>query len=831
MQKHERRPAELETLPDKDLGRRIAGLNQLAWELSDTDTRQSQALSEQALELAAALPATDLAAQAGVALSLRTLSYLNMRYGKHVEALGQVTRALDIAETLGRAGTLPVELAEGLPDLYDGLGAVYAQTGSYPEALNYIHKQLAAAEQLGDKRRVTNAYNNLAYVNMAMEQNERAIATLQKCLELAAECGHTRIECIAHLNLAELYLMARDFAEAQTHCHRGLQRSQQGGYELFEIYARKTLGRIYLTRGETEQALRALDQALADARRLGSPLAELPVLIELGRGLCAAGRRDEGLEYLQRAATMATEVDGPSELAEVHLVLSDMYEQMGDAALALAHFKQGKQISEQLLSEKNNQRLQVLQVAHDTETARKEAAQLRSLNDRLEEKVAVRTAELTDTVSLLQQEIAQRERAEAEIKTMVAVLEQRVAARTEELAAIFDLIPLAGQAGDLDDLFAQVLLRIVEITHSRALCLHLLNTERSALHLAGQYNLPPSAHATVQLLEPTGGFQRWLQEGGDPLIAIDPWQRVQAQEPQAQEPQAHGPQAHGPQAHGPQVHEVQVPRALAIEGFRTYLGAQVRIAGRSEGVLSCYRATARGYSIDEIALVTALAEQIGTLMEIRRLRRQAEEMAILAERQRLARDLHDSVTQSLYSLTLFSRAGREAAVDGDTPRLQESLSALEQNTLHALREMRLLLYELRPADLAREGLQRALELRLNTVERRAGLRLDVTIGELPPLPPACELDLYHIIVEALNNVVKHAAATAVTLRLEHREGCLRLLVGDDGGGFAPEQGAGGLGLRNMRERVMRLQGQFSIISAPGAGTTVAATLPYPIASL
>jgi signal transduction histidine kinase len=302
----------------------------------------------------------------------------------------------------------------------------------------------------------------------------------------------------------------------------------------------------------------------------------------------------------------------------------------------------------------------------------------------------------------------------------------------------------------------------------------------------------------VQVVGLAGNFRRWLQQSNDPLIATN------------QETMA------------------RVPHALALEGYRTYLGAQIKIAGRTEGLLSCYRATDRGYGIDEIALVAALAEQIGTLLEIRRLRRQAEEVAILAERQRLARDLHDSVTQSLYSLTLFSRAGREATADGDALRLHESLTALEQNAMHALREMRLLLYELRPADLAREGLARALELRLNTVERRAGLRLTVSLDELPPLPPAGEVDLYHIIVEALNNVVKHAHATQVTLRLAHVPGCLRLLIADDGDGFDAQGPAGGLGLRNMRERVARLRGEIAITSAPGKGTTITAMLPYPL---
>ena len=228
--------------------------------------------------------------------------------------------------------------------------------------------------------------------------------------------------------------------------------------------------------------------------------------------------------------------------------------------------------------------------------------------------------------------------------------------------------------------------------------------------------------------------------------------------------------------------------------------------------------------MDEIAL-TALAEQMGIMLEIDRLRENAEAMAVLEERQRLARDLHDSVTQSLYSLSLFSRAGREAAEDGDTNRLNHSLTELERNTLHALREMRLLLYELRPADLEEEGLIRAIELRLNAVERRANLQLDVRLDELAGLSPSQEVELYHIVVEALNNVVKHAAATRVGLQLTQADGYLHLRIVDDGQGFDPEQTSGGMGLRNIRERVARLDGQLTIFSEPGAGTQLEAAIP------
>jgi signal transduction histidine kinase len=217
---------------------------------------------------------------------------------------------------------------------------------------------------------------------------------------------------------------------------------------------------------------------------------------------------------------------------------------------------------------------------------------------------------------------------------------------------------------------------------------------------------------------------------------------------------------------------------------------------------------------------------MGMMLETDRLRQDAKSMAVLEERQRLARDLHDSVTQSLYSLSLFSRAGREAAEDGDTDRLRHSLTELERNTLHALREMRLLLYELRPADLEQEGLIRAVELRLNTVERRVGLKLDVQLDELPGMSPSHEVELYHIILEALNNIVKHAAAGRLTLQLTHANGQIHLRIVDDGQGFDPMQTSGGLGLRNIRERVARLDGQLSIASEPSRGTRLEAVIPY-----
>nr|HMQ54547.1 sensor histidine kinase [Anaerolineae bacterium] len=238
-------------------------------------------------------------------------------------------------------------------------------------------------------------------------------------------------------------------------------------------------------------------------------------------------------------------------------------------------------------------------------------------------------------------------------------------------------------------------------------------------------------------------------------------------------------------------------------------------------ILSCYRASDRGFGLDEISVAAALAEQVGMMLEIHRLRHAGQELAVLEERRRLARDLHDSVTQSLYSLSLFARSGREAATDGDSRRLETNLAEIEYGALQALQEMRLLLYELRAPLMEQEGLVQALETRLNLVERRAGLHVDyeVDLGRRI-LPRPVELELYRLAIEALNNTVKHAHAHQVQLWLQAINRHVKLKITDDGCGFDLRQKSGGFGLQGMQERVERLGGWLEIQSSPGHGTNV-----------
>ena len=384
-----------------------------------------------------------------------------------------------------------------------------------------------------------------------------------------------------------------------------------------------------------------------------------------------------------------------------------------------------------------------------------------------------------------------RVQAHTETQRVLASLDQRVAARTEELAAFFDLTVLAGQATNFNNVFQQAIPRILEVTRSRAICIHLLKPNQPSLHLAAQQNLPVEARSLLQVVDPPPDFELWLQQPGDPLMTTT-------------------------------LSTMNIlPLPLRPKEFQSYLGAQIRVGHQVKGLLSCYRFTRRGYSLDEVSLIVALAEQLGMVLETHRLRQTAGEVAVFEERQRLARDLHDSVTQSIYSLTLFARSSREAAEDGDMALLTNNLLEIENSALHTLQEMRLLLYELRAPLLEHEGLAQALDTRLNLVERRTGFQVNYEVNLTPQkLPYTTELELYRLAIEALNNITKHAVARKIAVDLQAANGQVYLKIIDDGCGFDLARATNGFGLHGMRERVDRLGGTLNIISAPGQGTKI-----------
>ena len=210
----------------------------------------------------------------------------------------------------------------------------------------------------------------------------------------------------------------------------------------------------------------------------------------------------------------------------------------------------------------------------------------------------------------------------------------------------------------------------------------------------------------------------------------------------------------------------------------------------------------------------------------RDLRRQAAELAAGEERSHLARELHDSVTQALFSMTLVTRT-IDMQLDRDVSAARQQLVTLRDLQREALAELRALIFELRPGNLEQDGLIHALKTHSSALQARIGLPIVVKGAELADrLPIEIEEALYRIAQEALHNVVKHAAAHQVRLELELDGGDVHLVIEDDGVGFDPAAVADGrLGLTGMRARAARIGATFDVQSRPGHGTTIEVVVP------
>jgi signal transduction histidine kinase/ligand-binding sensor domain-containing protein len=251
------------------------------------------------------------------------------------------------------------------------------------------------------------------------------------------------------------------------------------------------------------------------------------------------------------------------------------------------------------------------------------------------------------------------------------------------------------------------------------------------------------------------------------------------------------------------------------------------------GAFAAYRLRVRGVEARSRELerqveerTAELEHEIESRLQIEESLRQSErEQAVTAERNRLARELHDSVTQSLYAVTLYADATARLLSSHQPDDAGQNVQKLRRTARDALGEMRLLIYELRPPILEEEGLVAALETRLEAVEGRAGLQTALQVEGEGRLPPEVEQGLYRIASEALNNALKHARAQTITVSLHMEPQGTALEVVDDGIGFEPAavRERGGMGLRGMEERAAEMDARLEIVSAPGRGTRVRVT--------
>jgi PAS domain S-box-containing protein len=385
-------------------------------------------------------------------------------------------------------------------------------------------------------------------------------------------------------------------------------------------------------------------------------------------------------------------------------------------------------------------------------------------------------------------------------------LEQRVADRMRELSVLREVVTASSQSLDLDSTLERSLSWVLKALKGDAGAIHLLDTSAvsrgkppplAIQHLAVQQEIPFNLLAQVELLPTDEEVGGWVIEHDKVLILPD----------------------------------ITSDPRVTVEGLttpRAYAGVPMRVAGQVVGVLSIFREIRQPpFSAEDVVLLASVASQIGMVVEYARLRRQARQLAVIEERGRLARELHDSVTQALYSMVLLTEGGRRLSKSGDLENARLYFSELEEIAIQALKEMRLLVYELRPSALEREGLVGALQRRLDAVEGRAGVKARLLVeGEIELTPPV-ETALYGLAQEALNNALKHASATALTVRVRTVDGGrVELEIVDDGQGFDRQENGsqGGMGLLTMRERAEQVGGTLQVLSAPGQGTTVRVTV-------
>ena len=262
--------------------------------------------------------------------------------------------------------------------------------------------------------------------------------------------------------------------------------------------------------------------------------------------------------------------------------------------------------------------------------------------------------------------------------------------------------------------------------------------------------------------------------------------------------------------------------SYSFDYLRSWLVLPLIAKGDLIGCLVLTHSQPDFYSSASRTISQAYANQVAVAIHNAQLYKQAGDNAALEERNRLARELHDSVAQALYSISLFIDATRMALKTNKPQVVESHLEELTLLSREAMSDMRLLIFELRPPILERVGLIAALQSRLDAVETRAGFQASFHSEGALRLSPKQEGELYRIAQEALNNVIKHAQASQVKVQIIAEEKCVRITIVDDGIGFDPEiaESGGGQGFRNMRERATAIGARFSFESSPGKGTRV-----------
>lgn len=374
---------------------------------------------------------------------------------------------------------------------------------------------------------------------------------------------------------------------------------------------------------------------------------------------------------------------------------------------------------------------------------------------------------------------------------VLETLENRVSDRTKELATLYDIASIITKPLEISVMLQQVLESIMKALEGSAGVVMLLD-DSSNLKIFSSKNLPSCFE-----IENLSIFQTIIDQRAH--LLIPDWRKE----------------------------NIHIIDSEFVKLFPSFIGIPIQIENQFFGVLSLFSSRPFTFGKHDISLLSSAADHISIALQNAKLREQAQEAIVIEERQRLARELHDSISQLLYSQVLFADAGLKLSQKNKHDLAVHYMKRLAEISTQAFKEMRLMIYALRPSVLESEGLVGALQHRLVTVENRAGISTKLTAKESLKLTANVEDGLFRIAQEALNNILKHASATFVQVNLLEEDSSIRLEVIDNGAGFDSELVVEGIGFCSQRERVKQLGGTLTIQSQPGQGTRVIACVPFP----
>ena len=414
------------------------------------------------------------------------------------------------------------------------------------------------------------------------------------------------------------------------------------------------------------------------------------------------------------------------------------------------------------------------------------------------DEVGYLTTAFNKMISSLRQELDGRQEAEAQLRQLNLTLEERVSNRTRELEALYDVTAASSQARDTQTLLTILLDRSLRALRGQSGFILLFDEpvagskqSEVGVKLAASHNLPSNWLSYFQTMHIEDSWISSVIDNPEPLLISDTWQ------------------------------DVRIPPFMCQEDPLVLILAPLHAGSQALGILGMARPKQQHFDLDEVALLVSIVNQVGVAVHTDYLRQRAQQATVLEERQRLARDLHDSVTQSLYGLVTMTEVGLMQVENKTLASPQDTYRKIGQTTRQAIREMRLFIHQLRLPELEKEGLVNALDLRLAAVEGRSDVKARLIADENIHLPLPVETALYHIAQEALNNSLKHAGAANVTITLSRTPLEVVMEIVDDGKGFSITQRKnGGMGLSNMYTRAREIGASLEITSQPAQGTQV-----------